>query len=208
MGNCSATALWDPLATAPLAGMKATVSQFQALGVAPASLVLGLPFYGIDYACNDSITGAPCQIYLDSTGPHNLGPPAVWPGCKGCPSHLPGGSCPRLDYGCNRCGQTIEALLKAGANTTNVSYDSATASAMFEYFNHSSSRRHLVSFDDAHTLGIKSAWAKHVGLRGAGVYEIGMVNLSTSSGMGMWDAIASAWTADSQHHTIFATPKL
>ena len=189
MGNCSAPALWDPLANAPLAGLKATVSQFQTLGVAPKSLVLGLPFYGIDYPCSSSVSGAPCQVFLESTG-------AVWPGCKGCPSHLPGGSCARLDYDCNRCGQTIQALLEAGANTTNVRYDSTTASAMFEYFNHSSSRRHLVSFDDAHTLGLKSAWAKGVGVRGAGVYEIGMVDLSSSSGMGMWDAIAAGWIAD------------
>ena len=194
LGNCSAPALWNPLSVAPLAGLEATVRQFQSLGVRPASLVMALPFYGVDYTCTSSVRGAPCAVYLPWTGPGRRGPPAAWPSCQrdGCPSHLPGGTCPRLAYGpCKGCGRTVRDLL-GQVNSTGASYETATASAVLEHFNATQGRRHQVWFDDAHTLAIKSAWARRVGLRGVGVYELGMVNLS-GSGMAMWDSVAGPW---------------
>eukprot|EP01047_Picozoa_sp_COSAG01_P041896 COSAG01_NODE_3626_length_5856_cov_134.101963_4_plen_379_part_00 len=203
-GNCSAPALWNPRANSPLAGLQATVKQFRDFGVAPSKLVMALPFYGVDYTCNNTHPSGSCQIYLPWTGPgKHQGPPAVFPGCKGCPSHIPGGTCPRISYGpCRGCGPTnttVVELFQSRRNTTAVAYDKHTASNAVEYM--VAGRRHQLWYDSAQTLAIKSAWSRAAGLRGAGVYELGMVNLSSQSGVAMWDGVSGAWNRQAALHT-------
>jgi hypothetical protein len=203
-GNCSQTPLWPPLANAPLPALQRTVQQYQQLGVAASRLVMALPWYGKDYACQSAAGAADLPDPAGGPGHCTLLTPdtasGTWP-CTGCYTHLP--TCvPLVNY------EVIAAT--AYANITAHKIDPITQSVYFEYTNATSSParkaeaeagagshqgcpgyRHQIWYDNATTLAVKSKWAQQAGLRGAGVYAVGMAN--TSRHRGMWSAITRPW---------------
>jgi sialidase-1 len=185
VGNCSQPPLWPPLSNAPLPGLIATVEQFGRLGVPRSSLVMALPWYGRDYPCAAS-AGA-CKIETPS-GP--------WP-CDGCARHLPSAQLiPRVDF--------EGAILQHAGNA---SYEPVSASRVFDYRPaNGSGQRRQVWYDDARTLATKSSWARGAGLRGAGVYAKGMVNITAHPQM--WSGVSAPWAGTGARETSLVNSEL
>ena len=53
-------------ANSPLPGLAISLKQYQTHGIAASKIVMGLPWYGYDYTCDDSgkvaIPGSPCKV--------------------------------------------------------------------------------------------------------------------------------------------------
>jgi Di-N-acetylchitobiase len=178
-------------ANSGLPGVKAGIAAFEALGVAPTSMVLGLPWYGFDYKCLNPQHDSGRKISTGKPSPCNI-------------PHVPfrGVNCS------DAAGQVVtpedaETLLQF--YNASVHWDESEATPYFEY-TATNGDRHQVWFDNAHSLRQKAEFAKRQGLRYvASVSLVFFVCLSRrifgahhlarlfcswekSSGIGCWEA--------------------
>jgi hypothetical protein len=111
-GNISAYGShnWIADANSALPALLDSVAQFDYLGVPRTKIVMGVPWYGVDYACNASVPGA------NTPG-----------GLCHAPCHAVLGCGHQLDY------QQARALLDSNASLTGQNYDHTTASVFFDY---------------------------------------------------------------------------
>ena len=167
-------------ANSPLPGLLDSVAQFDALHIPRTQIVMGLPWYGDDYACNASVVGSAaggnCTAYLNGAKP--------W-----------GQFGKRLQY------EQAAALLESDARATSVAYERQTASAHFDYLCPSSNvtssgyaceppGRHQVWVDTQGSLMVKMASLRDAGLRGVAVWDSGSIDYAAEDHQGeaMWDA--------------------
>ena len=54
----------DASANSPLPGLLMSLEQFKKAGVPADRVVMGLPWYGYDYSCDDNTTGASCYATI------------------------------------------------------------------------------------------------------------------------------------------------
>jgi spore germination protein YaaH len=136
---------------------------------------MGMPWYGYDYECDDSIYGSNT-------------PPA---GVRGKPCKVSGGvrsgHAKQVPYS----GQ-IELL--NNNRSSELTYNHSTVAEHFDYYpgGNASQARHQVWMDTPATLAIKYAWAKRKGLRGVAIWETGDVDYGNKNGgwLEMWDALS------------------
>eukprot|EP00966_Prymnesium_polylepis_P261771 6046877-Prymnesium_polylepis.1 len=141
----------SPTATAnsPIGRLVQGIGDYASLGVPAEKLVMGLPWYGWDFPCDE---------------PH--GP--------GCAVHPPPGQ-PWFGYARQLGYDEIKALANRSVlQPTAATLDAASMTKRFDYFEQSdgkgSVRRHSVWYDDAETLAAKyEAAAKH-GARGVAMW--------------------------------------
>eukprot|EP00966_Prymnesium_polylepis_P038852 902003-Prymnesium_polylepis.1 len=154
----------SPTATAnsPIDRLLQGIADYGSLGVPAEKLVVGLPWYGWDFPCDE---------------PH--GP--------SCAVHPPSGQ-PWFGYAKQLGYDDIKALAnKSALRPTTAVLDTVSMTKHFDYFEQSdvkgSVRRHSVWFDDAETLAAKyEAAAKH-GARGVAMWT---ANFGDDA---MWDAL-------------------
>jgi di-N-acetylchitobiase len=164
---------------APLPGIMAGLAQYKAAGVGAGRLVVGLPWYGYDYSCDNDTLRAPCAVRPQRPGQHS----------------------PQITY------EDILGVLASGASPTGVMYDRASASAWLDYvcagpappparapaYRCAGPGRHQIWFDTPGSLAVKYATLRRAGVRGVAWWHTGAVRYGSPQGGGeeMWDALTS-----------------
>eukprot|EP01012_Entosiphon_sulcatum_P031412 TRINITY_DN3960_c0_g1_i1.p1 TRINITY_DN3960_c0_g1~~TRINITY_DN3960_c0_g1_i1.p1 ORF type:complete len:341 (-),score=37.58 TRINITY_DN3960_c0_g1_i1:4-1026(-) len=137
---CWGTKTGEP--NSPLAGLEHGLSTYYQLGVRPQSLVLGLPWYGYDFPCqNPPRASTPCSVETPFGG-------GAW----------------------QKCFNEIQDLFKT--NATSPLYKTPEGDAVyFNYESTIDKKTHQVWFDDPATLMLKYATAKTDNLRGVAFWH-------------------------------------
>lgn len=135
-------------ANAPLPGTMRGVQRYLDLGVSPSQLILGVPWYGYRYVCEDGTD--PKAIY--------------------CPIPL----VPFRGVNCSDAAGSeiayakVMAILDGGNSTTGRRWDTSMQAPYFNTVEDGKTVQYW--YDDPDSLGAKYAYAKRVGLRGVGPF--------------------------------------
>lgn len=144
-GRCIASA------NTPLSTAQRGISRYLDLGIPLNKLVLGLPWYGYSYPCENasSDTDDFCRI-----------------------AEVPfrGVNCSDAT-GSEITFASIMAYLDNGTSTTGRRWDHATQSPYYNYRDPATGRLHQMWYDDPESLQMKYAFARAIGVRGTGPYR-------------------------------------
>ncbi|PRP89148.1 di-N-acetylchitobiase-like [Planoprotostelium fungivorum] len=124
------------------------VEKFLEMGIDPNLLVLGLPWYGYDYPCEDetNTTTTVCKIKKV---------PFRGVACSDAAGH-------------ERDFSLLEEIRRT--STTGRRWDASLEAPWWNYVNADDGKIHQVWYDDPQSLLIKVKWAKRLGMRGVGMW--------------------------------------
>ncbi|KAG2436219.1 hypothetical protein HXX76_006531 [Chlamydomonas incerta] len=174
-GRCVAAA------NSPLPQVAKGVQQYLDLGIPPSKLILGVAWYGYDYPCQPDGRG------VRPTPDTDL--------CVLQPVEYRGAMCSDA-AGVQRNFREFMSELRAGRNSTALTWDPLAASPHFNYVDRFSGQVHQVWFETPGSLALRYRLARDLGLVGIGTWNLGAVEHSGAAGpearadtAAMWEAV-------------------
>jgi di-N-acetylchitobiase len=154
------------------------VQRYTDIGVEPAKLILGIPWYSYDYPCNGDME-SPTSKYC----PINLVP-------------FRGINCSDAAGGERNYGDIMKYMNagkgNAGGTLTDRMWDTSMQNPYFNYRD-AKGKVHQIWYDDPQSLTAKYSIAKAAGFRGTGPYTFDMLDYTTDIGKtqaaAMWAAL-------------------
>jgi len=143
------------------------VKKFLAMEIDPFKLVLGLPWYGYDYPCEDedNVTTTVCHIKEV---------PFRGVNCSDAAGR-------EVDF------SRLEEMRRT--STTGRRWNAELQSPWFNYVNADDGKIHQVWYDDPQSLLVKVRWAKKLGMRGVGMWTGDFVYPKTKMHRVMWSTM-------------------
>jgi len=151
-------------ANSPLPLVRSGIQSYLELGIAPSSLILGVPFYGYDYPCVNT-SAEQCTIE-----------PVPF---RGAPCSDAAGS--------QHAYSVLQDQIQNSTQPIDIRYDAKAASPYYFYHNVESRQIHMVRFDDPVSLGAKTLLARSYNLRGMGMWNADQASYSRYPKM--WEAL-------------------
>ncbi|KAG2452834.1 hypothetical protein HYH02_002180 [Chlamydomonas schloesseri] len=173
-GRCVAAA------NSPLPQVAKGVQQYLDLGIPPGKLILGVAWYGYDYPCQPDGRGVKPSPATDL--------------CVLQPVEYRGAPCSDA-AGVQRNFREFMAELRAGRNSTALTWDPLAASPHFNYVDRATGQVHQVWFETPESLALRYRLARDLGLRGVGTWNLGAVEHSGAAGPEARQDTAAMWAS-------------
>jgi di-N-acetylchitobiase len=155
--------------------------QYISMGVPPAKLILGVPWYGFDYPCHDADA---VSVRLLDIDPQQL---LQSPYCTLSPAPFRGAPCSDAS-GSEKAYLQITQLLEGRSPSSTKGgvgelwFDNSTMSPFFNYISAVDGKRHQLWFDNPASTMAKLRVAADLGIAGYGPYEVSDLNYTTTGG--------------------------
>jgi di-N-acetylchitobiase len=182
-------------ANSDLRTLQTALASYKTIGVPPGKLVMGLPWYGYDFPCDDNATGPPppegAPCLSSGAGKTPIKERAVLDQLKSMAPHPPTmfrGNASASLYFDFQCTNQSKECPSGRANT---------GGALLG--------RHQIWWDDASTLRQKYEYCRTLGVLGVGVYSLDFVSYETSQGAANWAALTDVWPRPAQPPTVLKT---
>ena len=171
VGRCLADA------NSPLGATMLGLQGYLDLGVPRSKLILGVPWYGFDWGCQDGAGSAAHQLLASPYCPVSSVP------FRGAPCSDAAGS--------EKPYVSIQQLIASGGNVTQF-WDNTTMTPFLNYLHPVTGQRRQLWWDDPRSTAAKLEVAADLGIAGFGPYEFSDLDY-TASGKGasaaMWEVL-------------------